>query len=155
MACFTKQLRPHRTRAPGLFVSLLERKAESAGTSVHEFPTTTTRLSQTCHQCGAVVRKPLAERWHVCACGVVAQRDLYAAFLALCINDNHLNADLARERWSSVDMLLQAALRTVQPASGGGFPASFGLNQRPSPVCEPKVRLGEGFAFARCLSKRA
>jgi putative transposase len=91
-------------------VSLLERKAESAGTSVHEFPTTTTRLSQTCQQCGAVVKKPLAERWHICACGVVAQRDLYAAFLAPCVDNNHLNADLARERWSSVDMLGRAKL---------------------------------------------
>jgi putative transposase len=125
-------------------VEHLKRKAESAGVSVHEFPTYTTRLSQACHGCGTVVKKPLAERWHVCACGVVAQRDLYSAFLAMCVDNNHLNADRAHTAWSSVDTLLQAALRTVQPASDGVFPASFGLPQRPSrsPV-EAGLNVGE------------
>jgi len=70
-------------RAPGMFVERLKRKAESAGATVVEFPTHTTRLSQTCHNCGRVVKKPLWQRWHVCECGIVAQRDLYSAF-SLC-----------------------------------------------------------------------
>ena len=37
-------------RAPGMFVERLKRKAESAGATVVEFPTHTTRLSQTCPQ---------------------------------------------------------------------------------------------------------
>ena len=33
--------------------------------------------------CGKTLKKPLAQRWHQCACGVgPVQRDLYAAFLA-------------------------------------------------------------------------
>jgi putative transposase len=136
-------------RAPGTFVERLRRKAESADAEVHEFPTRTTRLSQVCHNCGEVKRKPLSQRWHVCECGIVAQRDLYSAFLASCVEGDRLNADRASERWSGVDTLLQAALsqvrdrpRTHQPANGRPgshrlLPSSFGLmirSQSGSPV---------------------
>ena len=125
-------------RAPGMFVQHLKRKAESAGVEVNEFPTRTTRLSQTCHGCGTVEKKPLSQRWHVCDCGVVAQRDLYSAFLAACVEGERLNADRAQAAWSGVDALLQAALsRIEQPASGRLLPSSFGLSgqrQSRSPV---------------------
>ena len=45
-------------RAPGLFMNLLRRKAESAGGRVLEFPTRTTRLSQVCHECRTILKKP-------------------------------------------------------------------------------------------------
>jgi len=116
-------------RAPGMFVVRLKRKAESADAEAVEFPTHTTRLSQTCHNCGAVVKKPLWQRWHICECGVVAQRDLYSAFLTKCVEGDRLNVDRARREWSEgVDDLLQAALSQIdQPANGKGYPSSFGL----------------------------
>ena len=120
-------------RAPGMFVAQLKRKAESAGASVVEFPTRTTRLSQTCHNCGQVVKKPLSQRWHTCDCGIKAQRDLYSAFLAQCVEDGELNADRAKAAWSGVDALLQAALSEAarksgaQAANGRKSPSSFGL----------------------------
>ena len=118
-------------RAPGTFVAHLKRKAESAGAEVVEFPTRTTRLSQTCHRCEKVAKKPLSQRWHVCDCGVIAQRDLYSAFLASCVEEEQLNADRARVAWSGVDALLQAALsRIEQPANGQPLPSSFGLSGR-------------------------
>jgi len=146
-------------RAPGMFVAHLRRKAEaclagpSAGAEVIEFPTRTTRLSQVCHNCGTLKKKSLAERWHKCDCGVEAQRDLYSAFLAKCVEDGRLNADRAKAAWSGADALLQAALsqaaqraaarqRRAQAASGrtsGHWspPSSFGLSgqrQSGSPV---------------------
>jgi transposase len=141
-------------RAPGMFVELLKRKAASAGAEVVEFPTRTTRLSQTCHNCGTVKKKSLSQRWHKCDCGVEAQRDLYSAFLAMCVEDRGLNADRAKAAWSGVDALLQAALsqatqraaarlRRAQAARGrttplvSGAPSSFGLSgqrQSGSPV---------------------
>jgi putative transposase len=140
-------------RAPGMFVVLLKRKAESAGAEVIEFPTRTTRLSQVCHNCGTLKKKSLSERWHKCDCGVEAQRDLYSAFLATCVEDGRLNADRAKAAWSGADALLQAALsqaaqraaarqRRAQAASGrtsGHWspPSSFGLSgqrQSGSPV---------------------
>ncbi len=132
-------------RAPGMFVSMLKRKAVSAGVSVTEFSTRTTKLSQVC-LCGQVKKKPLSQRWHICECGVVAQRDLFSAFLATCVEDEKLNADFARDLWQSgMDACLRAALSEVQPASGGGFPASFGFGRRQSgaPVSF-RERAGEG-----------
>jgi putative transposase len=132
-------------RAPGMFVELLRRKAESAGAEVIEFPTHTTRLSQVCHGCGTMKKKSLSERWHKCDCGVEAQRDLYSAFLARCVEDGRLDVDRAKAAWSDerVDDLLQAALsqaadKAAQAASGrttpltSGPPSSFGLGQRQS-----------------------
>ena len=134
-------------RAPGMFVAHLKRKAESAGAQVDEFPTHTTRLSQTCHHCGTIEKKPLSQRWHVCDCGVVAQRDLYSAFLATCVEGERLNADRAQAAWSGVDALLQAALsRVEQPTNGRALPSSFGLGtgrrQSRSPV-EASVNASE------------
>lgn len=129
------------TRAPGMFVDLLRRKAESAGGEFVEFSTYHTRLSQTCHQCGAIVKKSLSVRWHNCDCGITAQRDLYSAFLASCVIEGSLDADLARERWSSAGPLLQTAFKETQLASSGAsVPASFGLGQSQS---ESSVKRGQ------------
>ncbi len=120
-------------RAPGTFVAHLKRKAESAGAGVNEFPTRTTRLSQTCHGCWTVAPKPLSQRWHLCECGIVAQRDLYSAFLARCVQGDTLIAAHAQAAWPGADTLLQAAMsRVVQPAKGRPVPSSFGLGQRQS-----------------------
>lgn len=75
-------------RAPGEFVSHLKRKAESADARVMEFSTKTTKLSQTC-QCGKVQKKNLFDRIHQCDCGILAQRDLYSAFLSKFVDENH------------------------------------------------------------------
>ena len=77
-------------RAPGKFVEILRRKAENAGGKVTEFFTRSTKLSQSCH-CGRVTQKPLSKRWHACACGVKAQRDLYSAFLAKHVSNDILD----------------------------------------------------------------
>ena len=120
-------------RAPGMFVSELRRKAESAGGVVNEFPTGTTKLSRTCH-CGEVHKKPLSERWHRCGCGVTAQRDLYSAFLAGFVDSetNLLNAGRAKEAWPGADALLRAAFERAvenQFASGRPVPSSFGATR--------------------------
>lgn len=120
-------------RAPGMFISVLRRKAESAGGRVIEFPTRQTKLSQVCHGCGAVKKKPLFQRIHACECGVEMQRDLYSAFLAWCVGeDGLLHADTARERWSGAEPLLRAAWsKATQPASERVFrPPSFGAVPR-------------------------
>ncbi|MFN3286607.1 MAG: RNA-guided endonuclease TnpB family protein, partial [bacterium] len=110
-------------RAPGMFMSMLRRKAESAGGVVIEFPAHRTKLSQVCHGCGAVQKKPLSQRTHACECGVEMQRDLYSAFLARCVGeDGLLHADTARMRWSGAEPLLRAAWGSAtQPASGRVF----------------------------------
>lgn len=120
-------------RAPGTFVSILRRTAASAGGRVIEFPTRSTRLSQVCHGCGAVEKKPLSGRVHRCECGVEMQRDLYSAFLARCVGEDHgLHAGLARMRWPGAEPLLRAAWsQATEPANGRAWrPSSFGAPPR-------------------------
>ena len=117
-------------RAPGKFVAMLRRKAESAGGAAREFPTHTTRLSQVC-LCGAVEKKALAQRWHRCACGVVMQRDLFSAFLAMCVEDEKLDAEKAGEIWPGLESVLWAALSEIESVSGAAIlPASAGLQRQ-------------------------
>ncbi|HUW97618.1 MAG TPA: transposase [Acidiferrobacter sp.] len=123
-----------RDRAPGEFMGHLRHKAASAGGEVIEFPTRTTKLSQSC-QCGAVVKKPLSKRWHECVCGVSAQRDLYSGYLGLHVRKNGeswmLDTESAREGWCAGEPLLEKAVSgIVQAANGGPLPASFGIRTR-------------------------
>ncbi|MFB2935083.1 zinc ribbon domain-containing protein [Aerosakkonemataceae cyanobacterium BLCC-F154] len=123
-------------RAPGEFVSHLKRKAESAGASVIEFSTQTTKLSQTCHQCGRIKKKSLSDRIHQCDCGVFSQRDLYSAFLAKFVDDNLLQVDQAKLAWLGSEPILLAAWKQATqketnlrvegrvPSSFGSFPES-------------------------------
>jgi transposase len=118
-------------RAPGMFVSHLISKAERAGGQVVEIPTYSTKLSQTC-QCGRVKKKSLSERIHHCECGIVAQRDLYSAFLAKHIEPDTFVLQVSQllDNWQSAELRLQAAWRTAtecnQPATGRVIPSSFG-----------------------------
>lgn len=117
-------------RAPGMFVAHLKRKAENAGGKVVEFPTYSTKLSQTC-QCGRVEKKKLSQRVHDCVCGVQAQRDLYSAFLAQHIepDTNVLQVNQLLSSWESAELRLWAAWRAAtinQPAIRGLLPSSFG-----------------------------
>jgi hypothetical protein len=120
-------------RAPGLFVSSITRKAESAGGYVQKIPTKTTKLSQACI-CRETVKKPLSQRQHVCKCGVMAQRDLFSAFLARCVNEhNMLDTSMAQSLWTGAEPLLrQAVSRIIQSANGKALPSSFGISRRQS-----------------------
>lgn len=123
-------------KAPGMFVATLKRKAENAGGQVTEFPTVTTKLSQTC-VCGKGVKKKLSERWHICDCGVTAQRDLFSAYLARYVENKKLDTRKALTGWPGVHLLLEWTVSQLQEtANDGVYPASFGIrkngNQRQS-----------------------
>jgi transposase len=72
-------------KAPGLFIELLKYKIKLNSTKgkILEIRTWDTKLSQTCI-CGNVKKKKLGERFHICdECGLIIQRDLLSAYLAL------------------------------------------------------------------------
>lgn len=118
-----------QVRAPGMLVELLRRKAKASGGKLEEFSTQTTRLSQTCHSCGTIKKKPLSLRVHQCECGLgPVQRDLYSAFLARFVRGNKLDASQAVEAWPSAEPLLeQAASSFNQSASRKGIPDPYAL----------------------------
>lgn len=121
-----------QVRAPSMFMSRLKRKAENAGGCFEEFPTQTTKLSQTCHICEQAVKKPLSQRWHVC-CGIEMQRDLYSAFLAKCVDTEIGSLDIARAKdlWQGMEPILcEAISRAKQTAIGKVRPASFGFKSQ-------------------------
>jgi len=128
-------------RAPGMFDSMVERKAESAGGSHTEIPTQPTKLSQNC-VCGDSKKKKLSDRVQDCGCGVYCQRDLFSAYLALFVQVSQisgkgkdvkyiLQAGQAKRLWSSADKLLRTAWRdAVESTSRGTCPSSFGRIDR-------------------------
>ncbi len=95
-------------KAPGFFMSELERKAESAGASVHKFSTRTTALSQMCI-CGIKQKKSLSQRVHKCECGVELHRDLFSGFLARYVDsESKLSLELASDGWLCLEQIMQA-----------------------------------------------
>lgn len=117
-------------RAPSMFMNSLKRKAENAGGYLFEFPTQTTKLSQTCHICEEAVKKPLSKRWHIC-CSIRMQRDLYSGFLAKCVDKETSALDFARAKdlWQGMESILSEAIsRAKETAIGKVCPASFGFN---------------------------
>lgn len=102
--------------APSAFIDRLEEKAQSAGGWVRRVSTWDTYLSQRCH-CGARKKKSLSQRVHRCDCGVVAQRDLYSAFLARYIDgEGNFDAGRAQREWSLLEPAIQSASKENESA---------------------------------------
>jgi hypothetical protein len=119
-------------RAPGMFVAHLKRTVARTGGTLIEVPTGRAKLSQFCHGCGRCVKKPLWQRFHHCACGIgPIQRDLYAAYLASTLDQDHLIPSCAQEviPWEASEARLRAAHeRVLQRANEGqSLPQSFGI----------------------------
>jgi len=141
--------RSAKTRAPGMFISMLNRKAESAGGKLIELDTRRLRMSQYDHVTGLCVKKPLSQRWHPMGWSdVLVQRDCYSAFLAKhAVGSEHNPSQLA-EGWAAAEPLLRRAGLCVQK-SASGFPSG-------SPtVLLPSERIARQRRFVRGLSQNS
>jgi hypothetical protein len=134
-------------RAPGMFIELLKRTVASTGGTLIEVKTQQSKLSQFCHGCGQTRKKPLAQRWHVCKCGVgPIQRDLYSAFLAAHLESENDLPSCARYKvpWEGAETRLRAAQeRLLQRANEGQvLPRSMGIPRararQPQSLSEPQ-----------------
>jgi transposase len=119
-------------RAPGMLIEHLRRTVAKTGGILTEFPTRTTKLSQYCHGCRTYVKKPLAQRFHVCPCGVgPIQRDLYSAFLAAYLDppDYHPSSARYHRYWEGAELRLRAALERLSQRANEGqiLPRSVGI----------------------------
>jgi hypothetical protein len=113
-----------KVKAPGMFVSLLRRKAESAGGAVVDLHTWNLKMSQYDHPTQTYNKKPLRQRWHVLGDGSgIVQRDVYSAFLASCVvtegNEHRHHPSRIEAMWAAQESVLRRSgwCRT-QPASG-------------------------------------
>jgi hypothetical protein len=133
-------------RAPGMFVEQLRRTVASTGGTLVEVPTRSSKLSQFCHGCRRQAKKPLAQRWHQCACGIgPIQRDLYSAFLAAYLDPADPTPSCARYivPWEGAEARLRAAHERLEQRANEGqlLPRSFGISRagarRPSSPSQP------------------
>ena len=76
-------------------------------------------LSQLC-VCGRRRKKPLSQRVHSCECGVVADRDLWSAFLARHVVDGVLDLGAARAAYPSAQSRLRPRGRAPAAPSDDG-----------------------------------
>lgn len=128
-------------RAPSMFVSMIKRKAESAGATVIEFSTRKTRLSQFNHVTQEYKKKKLSERWNYFPDEERVQRDLYSAWLARFVENDMLDASQCDTHWAAAGPLLRrAASSKTQSVSG----KSFARNHAPVGVRadRPSKRVG-------------
>jgi len=117
-------------RAPGMLVEHLRRTVAKTGGTLIEVPTYKTKLSQYCHGCTTYKKKPLAQRWHACACGIgPVQRDLYSAYLLASLNPGETIPSIAHDEWEGAELRLRAAMECLQQRANAGesFPQSMGL----------------------------
>lgn len=103
-----------KVRAPGMFINLLKRKAESAGGKVVELNTWKLKMSQYDHTTDTNTKKKLSQRWHTLGDGSgVVQRDIYSAFLAYCVNtsvkDNTHHLPTLEKEWAAQKPVLRQA----------------------------------------------
>ena len=108
--------------APAGFVTGFKRKASAclagpkAGAQARDLPARL-RLSQMCHGCGGIEKKPLSLRIHKCVCGIgPVQRDVYSAWLATTAiadpfgsDEWRLDANQAQKTWSGAEQRLPVA----------------------------------------------
>ena len=119
-------------RAPGMLIAHLRRTVASTGGTLIEVPTRSTKLSQYCHGCSQMVRKPLSQRWHQCPCGIgPVQRDLYSAFLAAYLDPAEPIPSCAQYvvPWEGAEARLRAAHERVKERANEGqvVPRSMGI----------------------------
>lgn len=112
--------RSAKVRAPGMFVSLLTRKAESAGGKVVELNTWSLKMSQYDHHTGVCTKKPLSKRWHELGnSNTLVQRDCYSAFLAKNVIENQHKPSLLDESWAAAEPLLRRAGLCLEQSGSG------------------------------------
>ena len=103
-----------------MFVSLLTRKAESAGGKVVELNTLALKMSQYDHITELCTKKPLSQRWHTLgASSTLVQRDCYSAFLAKHLIENQHKSSQLHEGWATAEPLLRRAGLCVEQSESG------------------------------------
>lgn len=136
-----------KNRAPGMFISLLKRKAESAGGEFRELNTWRLRMSQYDHVSDTCEKKPLNQRWHrLGGTGAWVQRDAYSAWLAQNVRDGEHNPSQLKLSWPATESLLRRVGLCVDERTKGQ------LHAEPV-VAIPVESVARQRAYAKGLSR--
>lgn len=138
-----------KVSAPGVFITQLTRKAESAGGQLKELNTRHLRMSQYDHPTGQYEKKPLSQRTHrLGGTETRVQRDCYSAFLAKYAGEGEHNPSQLEQGWAAAEPLLRRAGLCVDQSATG--------IQKWSPtVAIPSERIARRRRFVRGLSRDA
>jgi putative transposase len=112
-------------------VLFLKCKASNAGAEVNDIATRHARLSQYQHDVNQYIKKSLSQRYTLIE-QVPYQRDLYSAYLAMCIDDSFRQVDPKRVEalWCSTRSVLVDALdQTIKAAKSYHLISSLGIGQ--------------------------
>ncbi|NFI08766.1 transposase [Clostridium botulinum] len=82
-------------KAPGMLITIIDRKLQYQGFSIKEIDTHEVKASQFEHFTETYVKKPLSKRWNKFEQGNI-QRDMYSAFLIMNTKDNLKEVDIDR-----------------------------------------------------------
>lgn len=147
--------RSAKVRAAGLFMTIVTRKAESAGGGMVLIKSWKTRLSQFDHTAGDYAKKPLSLRVHVLRDGSGrVQRDRYSAFLARHCGPEALDLPGIEQAWPGACELLRMPPRGGEPVSAAaGFPPPPRAQFSPSEPVLRKARSPGPKARARCAGQ--
>ena len=108
----------------------LTRTVAKTGAILRTVGTYQTKLSQYCHGCKTYCKKPLAQRWHQCSCGIgPVQRDLYAAFLLAYLPSAESIPSISQHVWEGAEPRLRAEVEHLTQRANEGLllPGSMGI----------------------------
>jgi hypothetical protein len=94
-------------KAPAMFLRILNQKLQYQGKELHRVDTWSVGASQYCHLDDAYKKKPLSKRWHDFDDGSKVQRDMYSAFLLMCVNLDlkSINKELCDLKYGNFEQL--------------------------------------------------
>jgi hypothetical protein len=83
-------------KSPAMFLSIIDQKLHYQHNELHKVNTWIVKASQYCHLNDTYKKKPLSKRWNDFDGGGKIQRDMYSAFLLMCINPDlqSINRDM-------------------------------------------------------------
>jgi hypothetical protein len=103
--------------APATLLAALEREAARARGTLTRINPRTTALSQHC-VCGARIKKPLAQRWHTCACAYLGDQPVHRDLMSAFLHTTVITTTSPAQSGDRFDPLLATALWGGRPGAG-------------------------------------
>jgi hypothetical protein len=115
-------------KSPAMFLSIIDQKLHYQHNELHKVNTWIVKASQYCHLDDTYKKKPLSKRWNDFDGSGKIQRDMYSAFLLMCINPDlqSINRDMCFAEFDNFKKLHDVE---VVRLSGQFNPSSMGIKK--------------------------